>query len=113
MEFISSLSKRRLPRIGRVKLLRGAGELELEKAKVGVCDRVHCERQSCASELGFRLSLEGLLGVAGVKNKSWEREKCCMFLLHSRNVGGLHSVPGALLDKSTSVRIKELRTDPM
>lgn len=113
MEFILSLSKRRLPRIGRVELLRGAGELELEKAKVGVCDIVHCERQSCASELGFRLSLEGLLGVAGVKNKSWEREKCCMFLLHSRNVGGLRSVPGALLDKSTSVRIKELRTDPM
>lgn len=113
MEFISSLSKRRLPRIGRVKLLHGAGELELEKAKVGVCDRVHCERRSCGSELGFRLSLEGLLGVAGVRNKSWEREKCYMFLLHSRNVGGLRSVPGALLDKSTSVRIKELRTDPI
>lgn len=47
----------------RVKLLRGDGVLELEKAKVwGLC---RCEHWGFRSELGSRLSLEGLRWLEG------------------------------------------------
>lgn len=41
-----------------------------------------------------------------------EREALRVFLYQRRNVPARLFVPAALFDKSTSVRIKELHTDP-
>lgn len=60
------------------------GSWSYKRPKLGFVP-VHCQRRSCGSQLGFRLSLEGLLGAASVGNRSWERglhvspakQECC------------------------------------
>lgn len=80
----------------------------------------HSESQGYGSEMGFRLSCGSPGGGSWeqpcVGNSSWKKDKYCRpssLLYHSGEVVSLPQLPGALLDKSTGVRITALHRDPV